>query len=148
MLRLSGLCGCAAIAVASSGCLSMTIDARELQPAVHVSGVHAQGEAQPLQTFEASTHGTWLFWGLVVRSDPQLGGELSRVLTEAGGDGVRALTIVTQQTFMDGLVAVLTLGIYGRRTTFLRGSIVRTQGEATGSTSADGVEHKRKDGHR
>ena len=66
-----------------------------------------------------------LVWGLVVRSDPQVGGELSRVLAESGGDGVRALTIVTQQTFTDGLVSVLTLGIYGRRTTFLRGSIVR-----------------------
>lgn len=109
--------------LALSGCYSMEIDVTAMHPSVAMTGVQAQ--AQSLGQFEIRTTGSWLLWGLVPLSDPNVQDALDREISRANGTGVTSVEITTQQTFMDGLLSALTLGLYGQRSTMVRGTVVR-----------------------
>ncbi len=111
----------------ASGCYRMALDASALSPDVYLtSSAQARAGVQPLGEFEARTTASWLFWGLLPLKEPQIEAALQRELARAGANAVTGLEIRTQNTFVDGLVRVLTFGIYGQRTTFLGGQLVRT----------------------
>lgn len=111
----------------ASGCYRMALDATALSPDVYLtSSAQARAGVQPLGEFEARTTASWLFWGLLPLKEPRIEDALQRELARGGANAVTALEIRTQNTFVDGLVRVLTLGFYGQRTTFLKGTLVRT----------------------
>lgn len=106
------------------GCYAMDIDASGLQPNVLM---HTGDRAQPdrLGQFESRVTGSWLLWGLVEMSEPDIADAIDREVRRAGGSGVTAVGIRTQQTFIDGLLSLITLGLYGQRSTFITGTVVR-----------------------
>lgn len=108
------------------GCSAMDIDATALEPHVYLNRQTADGDApDPVAEFEARTRGSWLLWGLVELDEPEVGEALEREIARAGGGAATNVVVVTRQTFLDGFLGVLTLGIYTRRSTFVRGTVVR-----------------------
>ena len=108
------------------GCSAMDIDATALEPHVYLNRQTADGDApEPVGEFEARTKGSWLLWGLVDLDEPEVGEALEREIARAGGGAATNVVVVTQQTFMDGFLGVITLGIYTQRSTFIRGTVVR-----------------------
>jgi hypothetical protein len=110
-------------AVAVSGCYTMEIDATPLQPTVLMTG--PTGGQQTLGQFNERTTGSWLFWGLLPLSPPNVSEVVDREIRRLNGAGVTSVEITTQQTVLDALLSMLTLGIYGQRTTLVRGTVVR-----------------------
>lgn len=114
-----------AAALALPGCYALEIDASGLQPHVYLTPETRGGAAEQVGRFEAETRAAWLFWGLADIREPDLDDILARELTRLQANGVTGLEIRTQQTFVDGLLQAITLGIYGRRTVFVEGIAVR-----------------------
>jgi hypothetical protein len=48
-----------------------------------------------------------------------------REIQREDGTAVVDVEIVTQTTFLDGLISALTFGLYSQRTTFVTGTVVR-----------------------
>lgn len=119
--------GLLALAVAAlPGCYVMHIDATDLEPHVQLSGQSAAGAAPTaVSEFSAETRGSWLFWGLVQLDEPQVSDALAREIRRADGTAATDVRVVTQRKFIDGLLEVITLGIYGQRTTRIEGTVVR-----------------------
>lgn len=108
------------------GCYAMDIDARALEPHLYMNRETAEGEApEAVSEFEARTKATWALWGLVDLSEPEVQEVLEQEIARASGSAVTNLEVVTQLTFVDGLLGVITLGLYGQRSTILRGTVVR-----------------------
>ncbi|MEJ2503822.1 MAG: hypothetical protein P8177_11020 [Gemmatimonadota bacterium] len=113
-------------ALATAGCYKMDIDARDLEPHVYLTDDASPGESpQRVGEFEAETSASWALWGLVDLDEPDVAGALARAIADADGTAATNVSIVTQITFMDGFLAAITLGLYGRRTTFIEGTVVR-----------------------
>jgi hypothetical protein len=124
MKRAPNLLALLALAVvAVSGCYTMEIDATAMQPPIAMTG--PTGQVQTLGHFEGRTTGSWLFWGLMPLRDPDVVDVLEREVRRLDGTGFTSVEIVTQQTFMDGFLSLLTLGIYGQRSTIVTGTVVR-----------------------
>lgn len=104
----------------------MTIDATDLEPHVYLNEETVE-DAPPeaIAEFEARTKGSWLFWGLVTLDHPAVSDALEREIRRAGGTAAADVRVVTRRTFVDGLLGVITLGIYGQRTTRIEGTVVR-----------------------
>lgn len=112
--------------LALAGCYAMDIDATALEPHVVMTRESPPGESpERVADFEARTKGSWALWGLIDLSEPDIGGALEREIARADGRAATNVVVVTQQTFMDGFLSVITLGIYGQRSTFIRGTVVR-----------------------
>jgi hypothetical protein len=112
----------AVAALALSGCFTMEIDATPMQPTVRMTGPAGQ---PTIGQFEGRTTGSWLLWGLLPLSEPNVTDVLEREIRRLNGSGVTSVELTTQQTFLDGLLSGLTLGLYGQRTTFVRGMVVQ-----------------------
>lgn len=126
------LLGAAAVLLLSlPGCHRMTIDATGLEPHVYMSADARDAAAERLGRLEAEDDSSWLFWGLLSLREADVESLVERELARANGDAVTGMRIVTTQTFVDGLVEALTLGVYARRTLRVDGIIVR-QGPAGG----------------
>lgn len=119
--------GLALVVVAASGCYKLDIDATALEPHVYMSGPATVrgGAGTNVGTVEAKTTGSWLLWGLLPMKDPDVDGLIQRELARTSGTAVHGLNIRTQQTFVDGLLSAVTLGLYGQRTVFIDGTVVR-----------------------
>jgi hypothetical protein len=114
------------VILALPGCYPMTIDATDLEPHIYLNSETADdAPPEPVSGFEARTRGSWLFWGLVTLDDPAVSDALAREIRRADGSAVMDVRVVTQRTFVDGLLGVITLGIYGQRTTRIEGTVVR-----------------------
>lgn len=109
--------------LAVSGCYTMEIDATAMQPPAAMTS--PTGQVQTLGQFEERTTASWLLWGLMPLSDPDVADVLEREVRRLNGTGVTSIEITTQQTFMDGLLSALTLGIYGQRSTIVTGTVIR-----------------------
>lgn len=120
--RTSPLALLALAALATAGCFTMEIDATAMQPTVAMTPTTG---AQNVGQFEGRTTASWLLWGLVPVNEPDVSDLLEREIRRLNGTGVSMVEITTQQTFMDGLLSVLTLGIYGQRSTIVTGTVVR-----------------------
>lgn len=118
----------ASLAIAASlvvgGCFAMDIDTTGLDPTVYLTrdGV---GDLERGARFETETRASWLFWGLSELGEPDVDGVIWREIQREGGTAVVDVEIVTQRTFLDGLIMALTFGIYGQRTVFVSGTVVR-----------------------
>jgi len=110
-----------------TGCYRMTIDAGALEPHVYLS-TQARGPVEPVARFDGSATGSWLFWGLVQLEDAQVEKVVEREVARLRGDAVTGLTLRTQQRFIDAFLEAITLGIYGQRTVFVEGTVVRYAG--------------------
>lgn len=119
--------GLALVVVGVSGCYKLDIDATALEPHVYMSGPATVrgGAGQSVGTLDAKTTGSWLFWGLMEMKEPEVDALIQEALTRAGGTAVHGLAIKSQQTVVDGLLGLITLGIYGQRTVFVEGTMVR-----------------------
>jgi hypothetical protein len=111
-------------ALTMSGCYAMDIDTTGLDPTVYLNREGAV-EMERVASFEADTRASWLLWGLVDLGDPDVGEIVRHEVRRENGTAVVDVEIATQTTFMDGFISALTLGLYGQRTTFVRGTVVR-----------------------
>lgn len=110
--------------LALSGCFKMNIDATALEPNVYMNT--GEASAPPaVGEFETEVIASWLLWGLVDLKLPEVENELRREIERADGSAVTNLEITTKTTFMNGFLQLITLGIYGQRTTVLTGTVVR-----------------------
>ncbi len=112
------------VALAMSGCYAMDLDTTGLDRTVYMSRDGAV-EMERVARFETDTRGSWLLWGLVELGEPDVASAVRRELRREDGTAVVDMELVTQTTFIDGLISALTLGIYGQRTTFITGAVVR-----------------------
>ena len=119
--------GLALVVVAVSGCYKLDIDATQLEPHVYMSGPATVrgGAGQSVGSLDAKTTGSWLLFGLLPLREPDVDGLIQRELARTGGTAVHGLSIRTQQTFLDGFLSVLTFNLYGQRSVFVEGTIVR-----------------------
>lgn len=115
-----GLVAVAALAV--SGCYTMEIDATPMQPPVAMT---SPGQVETVGQLDGRTTASWLLWGLVPMSEPNVAGVLDREIRRLNGTGAAGVEITTQVTFMDGLISALTLGLYSQRSTMVSGRVVR-----------------------
>lgn len=113
------------VLLALPGCYAMDIDASGLQPGAYLSTSQAANVGQMAASFEVELTNSWLFWGLSELGSPDIAATLETEIRRGNGTAVTGVQIVTQQTFVDGLLSALTLGIYGRRTTIISGTVVR-----------------------
>lgn len=113
-----------------TSCTRMTLDTRSLPPGAYFTPEVPRTETVSLGEFSEETKGTWLFWTLKVLKDPALRDILERRIAEHRGDAVVNLEIESRITFGDGFVSALTLGIYGRRTVTVSGTVVRRSADA------------------
>lgn len=111
-------------AVAMSGCYAMDIDTTGLDRTVYMSREGAT-EMERVARFETDTRASWLLWGLVELGEPEVASAIRREIRREDGTAVVDVELVTQTTFIDGLISALTLGIYAQRTTFVTGTVVR-----------------------
>lgn len=119
--------GLALVVVAASGCYKLDIDATALEPHVYMSGPATVrgGAGQNVGSLDAKTTGSWLLFGLLPLKEPDVDGLIQRELARSGGTSVHGLSIKSQQTFVDGLLSAITLGIYGQRSVFVEGTVIR-----------------------
>lgn len=119
--------GLALVVVGVSGCYKLDIDATALEPHVYMSGPATVrgGAAQSVGSLDARTRGSWLLFGLLPMREPDVDGLIQRELARSQGTAVTGLQIRTQVTFMDGLLSAITFNLYGQRTVFVSGTIVR-----------------------
>jgi hypothetical protein len=109
----------------TAGCYKMDVDARGLQPHLYMSGHQAAPtELQTAGTFDIEARQGWLLWGLSPLRSPDIESLVAEEVRLRGGSGVASTTITTENTFVDGLLSALTLGIYSRRTIRVEGVIV------------------------
>jgi hypothetical protein len=121
-----------------AGCYPLTIESTRLDAHVSVSSPQDRSDRYVAAQFETETKASWLIWGLVQLSDADVEGALQRELDRHRGAAVTDLEIVTTQTFVDGLLSVITLGLYGQRSVILRGRIVPATSQQTfGGTNDD-----------
>ena len=119
--------GLALVVVGLSGCYKLDIDATALEPHVYMSGPATVrgGAGQNVGSLDAKTTGSWALWGLLPLKEPDVDGLIQRELARSSGTAVHGLSIRTQQTFVDGLLSAITFGLYGQRTVFVEGTVVR-----------------------
>ena len=67
----------------------------------------------------------WLFWGISIKDHPDVGEVIDKEVSKLDGDGVINLEIKSTQTFLDGFLGVITIGIYTRRTLQISGTVVK-----------------------
>lgn len=114
-----------AVALLLPGCYAMDIDATTISPHVYMTPQTRDGTPARVGEINTSVTGSWILFGLVNLKDPDIARAIEREIMRQGGSGVTGLEIVTQQTFIDGLLATITLNLYGQRTTHIRGTVVR-----------------------
>lgn len=124
MRRALGVLLVGSAALAMSGCFAMDIDVTGLDPTVYVNREGA-GDMERVARFETDTRASWLLWGLVELGEPRVGAAVRREIQREDGTAVVDVEIVTQTTFLDGLISALTFGLYSQRTTFVTGTVVR-----------------------
>ena len=114
-----------------AGCSRMAIDAGAHREGVFFTRDAGGAEYTRLGDFSAAAKGSWLFWGLSPREDADLQAILSEQMARYHGDAIVNLEITTIQTFSDGFISAITLGIYSRRTMEVSGTVVKLSEQAS-----------------
>lgn len=78
-----------------------------------------------VKEFKIETDASWLFWGNKKSSIPDVGMLINGKITELGGNGVVGLKIQTEQSFGQGVLGIITLGIYQARSVSISGTVVK-----------------------
>ena len=108
----------------TAGCTKMYIDASAVPEGVYLSGAKSLPGMASKGSFEVTLQATWTLFGLTPLKEPDLSSVLQKEIRALGGNAVMGLTIVTHQTFLDGLLGVVTIGLYIPRTITLKGQVV------------------------
>ena len=107
------------------GCTRMSIDAGNMSQNVYLGGSPETEEYDRVGTFTATAKGSWAFFGLAPLKQPDIEKVLKREISKVGGNGVINLKIVTKQSFLDGLINIVTLGLYTVRRAVISGTVVK-----------------------
>lgn len=78
-----------------------------------------------VKEFKIETDATWLFWGNKKSRVPEISTLLNGKISELGGNGVVGLKVQTEETFGQGFLGILTLGIYQARNVTISGTVVK-----------------------
>ncbi len=106
-----------AAATALTGCYSVTYQMDDL------NHVQVQGSYQKSFRFEVTN--THFIVGLVTPADPEIAAKIVNEVRNAGGRSARNIKLTHQHSFLDGLLAVVTLAIYTPTTVIVEGDIVK-----------------------
>jgi len=103
----------------------MSIDSTNMSQRVYLSAANETEKYTRLARFNSSAKGSWVFFGLSPLKQPDLEKLLKREISKQNGNGIVNLQIITQQTFMDGFISVITFGLYSLRTMKISGTVVK-----------------------
>jgi len=110
------------------GCAHMNIDADNSESSILMgAGLEDAGYSR-MGEFSVVKEGAWLFWGLSKKNHPDIGKVIDEEVSKQNGHGVINLEIKSTTTFLDGFLAVITLGIYSRRTIEISGTVMKHTG--------------------
>ena len=107
------------------GCAHMNIDAGNSESSILMGRGDDSAGYTRMGEFSVVEVGAWLFWGISKKNHPDVGEVIDKEVSKLGGNGVINLEIKTTRTFLDGFLGVITLGIYGRRTIEIGGTVVK-----------------------
>ncbi|HEY7728870.1 MAG TPA: hypothetical protein VID50_10505 [Candidatus Eisenbacteria bacterium] len=127
MLRFAALALLVVALSLATGCSKFVLDARSMTEVVSMTSntnAPAGGEATAFKrTAKAAYLG--LVANLVTLTQPDVPTLLRAEINSKGGTSVRNLKIDKKITFLDGLISMLTLGIYNQETITLEGEVVK-----------------------
>ena len=109
----------------SLGCAHMNIDADNAESSILMGRGGEGADYIRMGEFSVVKEGAWLFWGISKKDHPDVGELIDKEVSKLSGNGVINLEIKTTKTFLDGFLGVITLGIYGRRTIQISGTVVK-----------------------
>ena len=109
----------------SLGCAHMNIDSVNSESSILMGRGGEDARYTRMGEFSVVKEGAWLFWGISKKDHPDVGEVIDKEVSKLDGDGVINLEIKTTRTFLDGFLGVITLGIYGRRTILISGTVVK-----------------------
>lgn len=109
----------------TAGCTQMVIEANRVRQNVYFGHGIETEKFTRVGEFTATSRGSWALFGLVPLNQPDLQEILKREISRLNGNGVINLKIITQQTFVDGLISAVTLGLYSVRTMKVSGTVVK-----------------------
>ena len=107
------------------GCAHMNIDADNAESSILMGRGNESASYTRVGEFSVVKVGAWLFWGTSIKDHPDVGKVIDKEVSKLDGDGVINLEIKSTQTFLDGFLGVITLGIYTRRTLQISGTVVK-----------------------
>ena len=107
------------------GCAHMNIDSVNSESSILMGRGGEDARYTRMGEFNVVKVGAWLFWGISKKDHPDVGEVIDKEVSKLDGDGVINLEIKTTRTFLDGFLGVITLGIYGRRTLQISGTVVK-----------------------
>ena len=117
----------------SVGCAHMNIDADNAESSILMGRGNESASYTRVGDFSVVKVGAWLFWGISIKDHPDVGEVIDKEVSKLRGNGVINLEIKSTQTFLDGFLGVITLGIYTRKTLQISGTVVKL------TTSEDSV---------
>lgn len=114
-----------ALVLGAAGCSKFTLDARALGDPVCMT--RGKTEAPSTVRFTATTKAAYvgLLFNLVNWTHPDIEGVLRREIQAHNGVGVQNLTIRKEVSFVDGLISVVSFGIYNPETITIEGEVVK-----------------------
>ncbi len=114
-----------------SSCFKMKIESSALQDGLYLSS-NTPKQFITIGEFKTSDKASWALIGLIKLRDADLTGVIRNMITKYNGNAVINLTIKTQETFSDRLIALLNLGLfYWPRTMFVTGTVVTVEENAS-----------------
>ena len=111
------------LAIGLQGCYSLNHQGTAVQEKIEITDKTGSGEV--ISTFEETKTINHFIFGLVSPDDAGIEEIVSNAVRKAGGTGAVNVRISYQQKFVNGLVNVITFGIYGPFTLTIKGDIVK-----------------------
>lgn len=114
------------LAVAATGCSKFVLDARSMDNVVSMTKAGAGAADQPVP-FRVSAKAAYLglAFNLVTLSQPNVPTILKQEINSRRGTAIRNLKIDKRRSFTDGLISLVTLGIYNQETITFEGEVVK-----------------------
>src|SRR5438105_2562480 len=113
----------AACAIALCGlCSCYTVNMRNLSGPPAMMG---PGTSASVGHFDETRHAHFVILGLINVGSPNVSDVLNEQVKTLGGSSVSNLQLTTTHTFVDGLISVITAGIYNPVTVDIAGDVVK-----------------------
>ena len=114
------------LAVAATGCSKFVLDARSMDNVVSMTKAGTGAADQPVP-FRVSAKAAYLglAFNLVTLSQPNVPTILKQEINSRRGTAIRNLKIDKRISFTDGLISLVTLGIYNQETITFEGEVVK-----------------------
>ena len=113
--------------IGTVGCSKFVLDGRSMTEAASMTretGTAASADAVPFKVASKAAY-LGLAFNLVTLSQPDVPTILKQEITSKGGVAIRNLKIDKQKSFTDGLISIVTLGIYNPETITFEGEVVK-----------------------